>query len=150
MPTVFISGRPAARLGDSVACGVHGTGTIAKDSMSVFINGMHAARMGDITGCLASGLAAVSTPAVINHYSFVDDAGQTVADFDKNGGQMIAYAERAQTDSNNDGRLDTNDYSAAMLRVKSVSNGPTIGSRALSGDSEYDLLYASAKTSETV
>lgn len=147
---VFIGGRPAARLGDTVVCGVHGTGVIAKGSATVFINGMPAARMGDITGCLAPGLAAVSTPAVINHYSFVDDAGQTVADFDKNGGQMVAYAERAQTDSNNDGKLDTIDDSAAMLRVKSVNKPTMIGSRALSGDAEYDLLYVSGKTSETI
>ncbi len=154
-PNVFIGNRPAARVGDTVMCPTHGPGVIASGSATVFINGMAAARMLDVTGCLTIGLAAVSVPAVVkpivNHYSFVDDDKQTVADFDKDGGQMIAYAEHSRTDSNNDGKLDTDDYSAAALRVRSVTKPPTdkSGGRALSGDQEYDLLYASAKSSGT-
>jgi uncharacterized Zn-binding protein involved in type VI secretion len=154
-PNVFIGNRPAARVGDTVICPTHGPGVIASGSATVFINGMAAARMLDVTGCLTIGIAAVSVPAVIkpviNHYSFVDDEKQTVADFDKDGGQMIAYAEHSRTDSNNDGKLDTDDYSAAALRVRGVTKPPANkkGDRALSGDEEYDLLYASAKSSGT-
>ena len=59
---VLIGGRPAARVGDTVMCALHGPGVISLGSFTVLINGMPAARMGDITGCMTPSLAPVSVP----------------------------------------------------------------------------------------
>ena len=55
-PTVFINGRPAARLGDLHVCPLcspspHVGGPIASGASTVFIGGQPAARMGDVCTC---------------------------------------------------------------------------------------------------
>lgn len=53
-PIVFIDGRPGARLGDAVACSLHGPQVIVTGSAIVSYDCMPAARMGDTTSCGAT------------------------------------------------------------------------------------------------
>lgn len=150
-PSVFIGGRPAARVSDSVACPIHGTGVIAKGSTSVFINGLPAARMGDITGCLVAGVPAViGAEPVISHRSLATDNKQTVADFEKDGGELLAYGEHKQTDANQDGVLDTHDYAAGLMRMKTVQAPVRVGANEISGETEYGVANVTAHTSKPI
>jgi len=65
-PDVFISGLPAARMGDLVqgACGHFGT--IISGAFNTFSNGIPAARMGELTqGCLTVTLISGSSDTLI-------------------------------------------------------------------------------------
>ena len=128
-------------MGESVGCGVHGTGIVAVGSSSVFINGKPAARMGDPTAYLMPGL-----PPVISHHSLASGNEQSVEDFDKKGGEMMAYAEHKKSDANQDGVMDTNEYAAGLIRMKSVQAPVRFGQAEVSGEVEYGVANVVAKT----
>lgn len=46
-----IDGKPVARIGDSVACSLHGPTTIASGDATIVIDGKPVARQGDKTAC---------------------------------------------------------------------------------------------------
>ncbi len=48
-PTVFASGQPVCRLGDSLQCASPSLDKVAKGSNTVFANGQPVARLGDLT-----------------------------------------------------------------------------------------------------
>lgn len=50
-PNVFCNGLNVARIGDPVACLIHGAQSIATGSGSVFCNGSGVARVGDSITC---------------------------------------------------------------------------------------------------
>ncbi len=68
---VLIGGKPAARLGDLLACpgfdGLkpHVMGNITTASGTVKIEGAFVARLGDMTGCGAAGVSGAGSPAVV-------------------------------------------------------------------------------------
>ena len=104
---------------------------------------------------MAPGLAAVSVPAVLRQPPMVSrgsldpaDAGKTVAEFEKDGGEQLAYAEHAQTDANQDGAFDTHEYAVGMLRLKGVQDPVRVGNREVSGDVEFGMANVSAKSSQ--
>ena len=154
-PTVFIGGRPAARLGDSVACGQHGTGTIAKGSMSVFINGQPAARLGDPTACLVPGLAAASVPPVlglppVTKARSLDRAkdGKTHAENDDADGISAAHAEYTKSDADHDGVMDTHAVSAELLRVRKAKDRATGDGKEERISGALDMFYGNAQVSK--
>ncbi|RZK24208.1 MAG: hypothetical protein EOO56_02245 [Hymenobacter sp.] len=144
-PNVFISGRPAARKSDNIVCPLHGTSTITKGSATVFVNGLPAARMGDTTGCLVPGL-----PPVLHHSSLASDKEQSVEEFEKNGGELSVYAEHKQSDANQDGVMDTNEYAAGLSRMKGVMGPARVGKADISGSIEYGAANISAKTTKII
>ncbi|MES3154015.1 PAAR domain-containing protein [Sphingomonas faeni] len=80
-PTVFIEGRPAARVGDKLNCG-GGHTQIESGSPTVMIEDSHAARIGDTTchkGALTTGAATV----------FIGNGGR----------QRVTTLDRAQRDA---------------------------------------------------
>lgn len=60
--TVFVSGRPVARMGDQAVC-IGPIDTIVGGSASVFVEGMPVARMGDSTA--HGGVVVVGNPSVL-------------------------------------------------------------------------------------
>lgn len=50
-PNVFCNGISVARVGDPVACLIHGGQSIATGSTTVFCNGKGVARVGDLITC---------------------------------------------------------------------------------------------------
>jgi uncharacterized Zn-binding protein involved in type VI secretion len=146
-PNVLICGRPAARVGDPVACGVHGTGAIVMGATTVFINGTPAARMGDPTGCLTPGIVAVSTPIVLGpppvHYKYSND-GQSNAEADEKGKPTFAHAEAQITDENRDGNPDAFDGTVALVRFRDKGY-QNAGPVEISGTNEFDAASVTAK-----
>lgn len=69
-PNVFINGRAAHRLGDSIAisCPHGGSGVSTSASRSVYINGIRACRIGDSTVCVACGMGGAIVSASPNVY----------------------------------------------------------------------------------
>jgi len=63
-----MSGKPAARLGDSTVCPLpgHGSTPINAGSPDVLLDGQPAARLGDPTGCGATLAAGCSATVLIN------------------------------------------------------------------------------------
>ncbi|MNJ72215.1 PAAR motif protein [compost metagenome] len=63
-----MSGKPAARLGDSTVCPLpgHGSAPISAGSPDVLLDGQPAARRGDPTGCGATLAAGCSATVLIN------------------------------------------------------------------------------------
>jgi len=155
---VLIGGRPAARVGDTVVCALHGPGVISMGSFTVLINGMPAARMGDITGCMAPSMAPVSVPAPvlgptpappIQWAGSLDPKkhGKFIEENDKSkDGVTAAHLEGRVTDVNNDGIYDTAEGALIGARMRN-SGQVDVGSVEFGGTHNLDVLYATAKVS---
>ena len=143
---VFIGGRPAARVGDTVVCALHGPGTVSKGSMTVLINGMPAARLLDFTGCMVPGLAPISVPtptlgppATPIPAKPIEGARSFAPEFDhkmheqtdkSKDGVTALHAEGRISDGNNNGHLDTIEGSFAGVRMRNAGQkdvGPARG-----------------------
>lgn len=159
---VLIGGRPAARVGDTVACPFHGTGVISKGSFTVLINGMPAARLGDITGCMVPGLAPVSIPQPTlgpppapQPAAPIEEAHSWAPQFDHRmhdeldkapGGVSAFHSESRHSDSNGDGQRDTAEGSFEVLRMRNTGQ-KNIGGAEVAGTHSVDILYANARAS---
>jgi uncharacterized Zn-binding protein involved in type VI secretion len=165
-PNVLIGGKPAARVGDPVACGVHGTASIKMGSLTVFINGTPAARMGDITSCLMPGIVAVSVPVVLGPppvpapkpapplewAGSLDPKknGKTHEQNDKTrGGASVMHAEGRITDVNGDGLYDTMEGGFEGVRMRNDAKRDYKGVEFRATNS-MDVLYANAKYSAPI
>ena len=158
---VLIGGRPAARVGDTVLCAIHGPGVISMGSFTVLINGMPAARMGDITGCMVPGLAPVSVPLPVlgpppvppgakpieGALSLAPGNANMHAVNDKSkDGVSAMHMEGSISDANSDGGLDSIEGSMEGVRMRNAGQ-KNVGEVELGGTHSMDVLYASAKVS---
>ncbi|RZK98794.1 MAG: hypothetical protein EOO62_25845, partial [Hymenobacter sp.] len=159
---VLIGGRPAARVGDTIACPFHGAGVVSKGSFTVLINGMPAARLGDITGCMVVGLAPVSIPqptlgppAAPQPMAPIEEAHSWAPRFDHRmhdeldkapGGVSAFHSESRLTDSNGDGEQDTAEGSFEVLRMRNAGQ-VNVGQSEVGGTNSVDILYANTRAS---
>jgi uncharacterized Zn-binding protein involved in type VI secretion len=159
---VLIGGRPAARVGDTVVCALHGTGVISKGSATVLINGMPAARLLDFTGCMVPGLAPMSVPAptlgpptapitakpIEGARSFAPEFDHQMHEqTDKSkSGVTALHAEGRISDGNNNGHLDTIEGSFEGVRMRNAGQ-KDIGGAELGGTHSLDVLYGNARAS---
>lgn len=158
---VLIGGRPAARVGDTVVCAIHGPGVISLGSFTVLINGMPAARMGDITGCMAPSMAAISVPAVLGPPPTPKAAAPIEGALDmargKNGkfheendksrdGVSAMHMEGRITDADGNGNLDTIEGAVEGARMRNAGQR-NVGGVEFGGTHSMDVLYAGGKAS---
>ena len=157
---VLIGGRPAARVGDTVLCALHGPGVISLGSFTVLINGMPAARIGDMTGCMVPGLAPVSVPMPVLGPPPVPPGAPPIqgaislvpgnkmhAENDKSkDGVSAMHMEGSITDANADGGLDSIEGSMEGVRMRNAGQ-KNVGAVELGGTHSMDVLYASARAS---
>lgn len=162
---VLIGGRPAARVGDTIACPFHGTGVISKGSFTVLINGMPAARLGDITGCMVPGLAPVSIPqptlglpaagAAPQGAAPIEGARSLAPQYDHQmhdaldkakDGVSAMHIEGRISDGDGDGNLDTAEGSLEAVRLRNAGQ-VNVGEAELGGTHSMDMLYANGRAS---
>lgn len=167
---VLIGGRPAARVGDTIICPLHGPGVVSLGSFTVLINGMPAGRMGDITGCMTPSMAPVSVPLPVLGpppvpSPFAPPTGTPAAPMEwarsmahgKDGkfheendkskdGVSAMHIEGRITDANSDGHLDTIEGGLENFRMRNkgaVQAGPI----DIGLTNSADILFANAKGS---
>jgi len=159
---VFIGGRPAARVGDTVVCALHGPGTVSKGSMTVLINGMPAARLLDFTGCMVPGLAPISVPtptlgppATPIPAKPIEGARSFAPEFDhkmheqtdkSKDGVTALHAEGRISDGNNNGHLDTIEGSFEGTRMRNAGQ-KDVGPVELGVTHSMDVLYGNGRAS---
>lgn len=118
---VSTGGFPAARLGDTFICKVHGSGVISEGSKTVTINGMPAARKGDKVVCGKKSLPPTQGPKS-PEYHYATIAKNTNEDGsvkNLNGSYEFklytGYAVSALTDEDGDGQYDTSNLKSGII-----------------------------------
>lgn len=159
---VLIGGRPAARVGDTVICAIHGPGVVTMGSFSVLINGMPAVRLGDITGCMTPSLMPISVPLPVlgpppvpqpakpieGALSMVPaEHGQLHEQNDKTkDGVSAMHMEGRITDGNGNGDYDTIEGGLEAVRMRNAGQRD-VGAVEVGGTHSMDVLYANVKAS---